>query len=141
MKKLSILLLLLVLATGSSQLFAQTISPENSSEFYYFNISLERVYPTRLGYLLQYRAGPYGVATLAIPNGWFTFAGARAELINLPPGNSWPYMSVFYRNGEFSHIRIYVHRSRAHQTWGNVPLSTDLSIFFDDVDENVVLVF
>ena len=128
MKKL-IITLLVAFAFGSP-LFAQTISPENSSDFYYVTVRLEKVYPTRLGYILAYRKGVNTIGRVAVPNEWFTFAGGKAELIKLPYGKNWPMMTVFYKDGEFSHLRLYVHPWKAHETWGSIPLSSDISGYF-----------
>ncbi|MDR2478828.1 MAG: hypothetical protein LBD48_05885, partial [Treponema sp.] len=114
-----------VCAIGSP-LFAQQISPEKSSEYFYENITLEKVYPSRLGYILQYRKGLNGIGRVYVPNEWFTAAASKAELITLPPGKNWPSMTVFYKEGEFSHLRLYVHRWKGHNTWGNVPLAAPI---------------
>ena len=131
MKKLIVILLFLAVFSPLS-VFA--ISEENSSDFYYVNVHLEKIYPTGQGYLLLYRKGINQIATVGIPNEWFTDAASKAELIHLPKGKNWPSVTVFYKNGEFSHIRVYVHPSRGHQTWGNAPQSADVSRYFQDQD-------
>jgi hypothetical protein len=130
MKKFVIILLCCVCI---SPLFAE-ISKENSSDYYYVNLSLERVYPSSQGYILQYRKGVSGIATFGVPNEWFTAAASKAEIIILPRGRNGPTVTVFYKDGEFSHLRLYVHRSKAHQTWGNVPQGADVSKYFKDQD-------
>ena len=131
MKKLIIVLIFMALL---SPVFAQDISERNRSDMYYINVPVERVFPTSRGFIVQYRSGNNQITTIGIPNEWFTAAASRAELIQLPRGPNWPTMSVFYREGEFSHIRLYVHRVRGHQTWGNLPQSADVSRFFSDSD-------
>jgi hypothetical protein len=130
MKKQLIALAFLAVLVMNAPLFAQTISPENSSEYYYVSIRLEKVYPSKDGYILQYRKGVNELGRVAVPNDWFTFAASKAELLKLPPGKNWPTMTVFYKNGEFSHVRLYVHRSKAHPTWGNIPQNADVSSYF-----------
>ena len=127
-----IVIILCFLAMIGIPLFAQDISPENFSEMFYVNIRLEKIYPTRTGYIIQYRKGVNGIGSVGVPNEWFTMAGSKAELITLPRGKNWPSMSVFYHEGAFSHIKLYVHPSKSHETWGNVPLSVDVSSFFTD---------
>jgi len=131
MKKL---IILLIVGAAISPLFAQPISEANASNMYYVNVPVEKVYPSGKGYIIQYTRGNNTIGTIGIPNAWFTEAASRAELIALPRGRNWPTMSVFYREGEFSHIRLYVHRSKAHQTWGSVPQSADVSKWFEDPD-------
>ena len=115
--------------------FAQvTISENNASEFYYFNVWVEKVYPSNTGYIVMYRQSANKLGKVGIPNEWFTDAAGKAELIILPSGKNWPSMTVFYKNGEFSHIRLYVHRQKSHGTWGNIPMATDVSSYFQDTD-------
>jgi hypothetical protein len=134
MKHISMAVVFLAVFALGSPLFAQKLSPEKSSEYFYENITLEKIYPSRLGYILQYRKGVNGLARLYIPNEWFTDAGSKAELINLPRGKNWPSVSVYYKEGTFSHLRLYVHRWKGHQTWGNVPLNVPIEEYFENVE-------
>ncbi|GHV94516.1 hypothetical protein AGMMS50293_08360 [Spirochaetia bacterium] len=134
MKKLIIGLVFLAALVFGSSLFAQQISPENSSDYYYVNVKIEKIYPSKLGYIIQYRKGANEMGRVAIPNEWFTFAGSKAELIKLPHGPNWPSLTVYYKEGEFSHVRLYIHWSKAHTTWGNVPQNVDVSEYFKDTE-------
>jgi hypothetical protein len=134
MKHISITVIFLAVFALGSPLFAQQLSPEKSSEYFYENITLEKIYPSRMGYILQYRKGVNGLARLYVPNEWFTDAASRAELITLPKGKNWPSVSVYYKNGEFSHLRLYIHRWKGHQTWGNVPLNVPIEEYFENVE-------
>jgi hypothetical protein len=130
MKKIIIILIFLAII---SPVFAQNNSGDGSS-MYYFNVSVERIFPSSEGYIVQYRKNVFELATIGIPNSWFNEAGGRAELIRLPGGANWPSMSVFYNNGEFSHVRLYIHRNRSHETWGNIPMGADVSRHFMDAE-------
>ena len=137
MKKIIVAAIFLTLFAFGSPLFAQKISAEHSSEYYYENVSLDKVFPTKFGYILQYRKGLDGLARMYVPVEWFSPAGAgKAELVTLPPGENWPSVSVYTKNGEFSHLRLYVHQWRGHETWGNVPLpiNSQLGGNFENVD-------
>jgi len=128
MKKLIFVLVLFALIIP---VFAQS----NSSELprvYYTNVPVERVIPTTQGYIIQYRSTSSIIATIGIPIDWFQSAASKADIVQLVSGHDWPSMSVFYKDGEFSHVRLYVHRSKAHTTWGSVPQGTDVSRFFGD---------
>ncbi len=115
-------------------LFAQQISPELESNMYYINVPVEKVLLSGKGYLIQYQTSTNMIGTVGIPYEWFTNAAANAELINLPPGKSWPTMSIFYREGEFSHVRLYVHRNKGHSTWSVTPQGADVSRYFQDAE-------
>jgi len=43
-------------------------------------------------------------------------------------------MTVYYKEGEFSHVRLYVHRWQDHQTWGNVPQNINIDSYFEGVE-------
>ena len=134
MKKfIFVLVFIAVFATGAP-VFAQSLPTDKESEFYYVSISLETIWPYRSGYIVQYRKGSQGVGRVYLPYEWFTDAASKAEIITLPRGNSWPSMSVYYKNGEFSHVRLYVHSWRSHQTWGNVPQTVNIDHEFDNIE-------
>jgi hypothetical protein len=137
MKKIIVARVFAAILAAGSPLFAQQDSREGQeSEFYYINISLEKVFPYRAGYIVQYRkGGSVGrLATTYLPMEWFTYAAGKGEIIGLPRGRGWPSMSVYYKNGEFSHVRLYVHPVYTHSTWGAVPQSVNIDDRFEGID-------
>ena len=128
MKKLIIVLFFFALI---SPVFVLSEDIDHPS-WYYVNVPVERVIPTVFGYVVQYRSSSSVIATVGIPIDWFTDQASKAELRYIYAPRGWPTMSIFYSDGEFSHVRLYVHRSRSHQTWGYVPAGTDVSRFFGD---------
>ena len=141
MKKLIILLVVLFLSIQGASLFAQTThtSHNNSqwkeSEYYYFNVPIEKIYSHRLGYVVVYRRGVNQMARMFLPEVWFTGVDGKGDLFGLGPGSEWPSMSLYYKNGEFSHIRLRVRRNRSHETWGFVPLNVNIDEHFKDIEE------
>lgn len=131
MKKLIIVLLLLAVI---SPVFAQDKKSDKKDDVYYVNVQVEKIVPTNTGYVIMYRGNSNALSIIGIPNEWFTDAASCAEMVRLADGGDWPSMSIFYINGEFSHVRLYIHRVRGHHTWGNVPHGTDVSKYF--VDKN-----
>ena len=120
-----------VIATGVP-VFAQNSNREGQeSEYYYVNISLEKIWPYRKGYIVQYRKGLNQIGRLYLPYEWFTEAASRGEIITLPKGKAWPSLTVYYKEGEFSHLRLYVHRWASHPTWGSVPQNINIDSNFD----------
>jgi len=102
--------------------------------FYYINVSVEKVYPTKQGYVVQYLCPSSTIAIVGVPNEWLANAAGRAEIVTLPSASDWPTMTVFFVDGKFSHLRLYVHPAKSHLTWGNVPQGADVSKFFTDAD-------
>jgi len=96
-------------------------SGESWSEYYYVNVPLEKVYPHRLGYVISYRKGGAQLGQAYIPMKWFSKAGGKGELIRLATGTEWPYMTVYYKDGVFDHVRLFVRASLSHESWGNLP--------------------
>jgi len=127
----------LVILTAVSPIFAQDYYNNNdSSNLYYINVRIEKIYPSGDGYVVQYLRSNSQYATIGIPMDWFDAAG-KAELLLLPPGSNWPTMSVFYNDGEFSHVRLYVHRSKGHITWGTVPQGANLGRYITEGQETL----
>jgi hypothetical protein len=136
MKKLIIAVLCAVIFAAGVPVFAQNNQDNrrSESEYYYINISLEKIFPYRNGYVVQYRQGINRMARAYIPTEWFVDPAGKGEIITLPKGRTWPSMSVYYKNGEFSHVRLYVHHASSHQTWGIIPQNVNIDSRFDDVE-------
>jgi hypothetical protein len=124
------IIIVLIFMAVISPVFAQNYSSGSSGEMYYLNIPIEKIYMSGEGYIIQYRKGISEIRTIGVPHAWFTEAGGKAELLKLPAGTNWPSMSVFYRDGDFSYVRLYVHRLKSHTTWSLVPQGADVSRYF-----------
>jgi hypothetical protein len=116
---------------------------EQRAPLYYLTVHVERVFPHKRGYVIDYRTGFTGTRTerLYIPREWFEDASRvesgeapKAELFLQDRGNAWPYLTVFYRDGEFSHVRVHLRRDRSHPSWGGIPSGTNLDSRFDGVE-------
>ena len=135
MRKLILLVVVGTLCLGGSLFAQEKKSKYKESEYYYFNIPIEKIYTYRQGYVVVYRKGVNQMARTYIPGDWFTDIGGKGEQIALGSGPEWPSMTVYYKNGEFSHVRLRVRRERNHESWGVVPFSVNLDDAFKDVEE------
>jgi len=141
MKKLVFAAIFIVFLFVGLPVFAQNQKNDRKdSEYYYVNMTLEKVYPYRRGYVVMYRKGLFQFNKAFLPAEWFTDADSKGEIIVLPPGKVWPSLTVYYKNGKFSHVRLYVHRWANHPSWGNIPQNIQLDDQFDNV-ESVTLEF
>ena len=131
MKKIIFALIFLAMLTPA---FSQNNNRNTETDMYYINVPIEKIYQTSLGYVILYRKGTNQLGTVSVPNEWFTDAAGRAEMMRLPSGPDWPTMSVFFKNGEFSHVRIYVHRVSGHRSWGLFPGTVDVRQYFTDTE-------
>jgi hypothetical protein len=134
MKKLVFAAIFIVSLAVVLPVFAQSQKDERDSEFYYVNVTLEKVFPYRKGYVVQYRKGLAQFGRVYLPAEWFTDVNSKGEIITLPAGTVWPSLSVYYKNGEFSHVRLYIHRLPSHESWGFIPQSVDIEKEFDAIE-------
>lgn len=138
MKKILSIAVLMTLITGAS-LFAQRPPAHvfQDSAYHYFNVPIERIYAHRLGFVVFYQRGGGSpqLARAFIPQEWFQEPRGRGQFVRLGAGAEWPSMSVFFREGEFSHVRLRVRANRSHATWGVVPLHANIDEFFEGIEE------
>ena len=135
MKKLVFFAVFIVLMVAGSPVFAQEDKHKHDSEYYYKNVTLERIYPYDFGYVIQYRRGINRMELAYLPLEWFTNPAGKGEIVTLPRGQAWPSLTVYYKNGEFSHIRLYVHPMASHHTWGTVPQNANIKSRFENIEE------
>lgn len=134
MKKILMAMILGLLVYAVPSLSAQSEKNYEESEYYYVSIPIEKIYFYKNGYIVLYQKG-FQLARTYIPMEWFTVPTGKADLITLGSGSSWPHLAIYYKSGEFSHIRLYVRRSRSHETWGVVPFNVDLDSYFANIEE------
>ena len=132
MKKILLLTVFVVLLEVPS-LFAQGYS--KPSDYYYHNVTIEKVFTYKLGYIVVYRKGLHQMARTYLPQEWFSSAGGTGEVIYLGSGKEWPSLTVYYKEGEFSHVRLKIRRERNHETWGMVPRTANLDDFFRGIED------
>ena len=116
--------------------YAQESSSGNrESDYYYVNVTLEKIYSYRKGYVVSYRKGMSDMAQAYLPLEWFQGTDAPSEIVRLGSGSTWPSLSVYYKNGTFSHVRLYVRREMGHSSWGSIPQTADLDSYFENVED------
>jgi len=135
MKRKILFVVLITLLLGVSLFAQQSGSKYKESEYYYYNVPIEKIYAYRLGYVVIYRISGNRLARTYLPGEWFTTIGGKGEIVGLGSGKEWPSMTVYYKSGEFSHVRLRLRRQRTHETWGVVPLSVNIDDYFKDIEE------
>jgi hypothetical protein len=134
--KRSLFLIILGLSFASIlPLAAQTLDKDHESAFYYVSVPIEKVYPYRKGYVVEYRKGTAGRARTYLPIEWFSASAGKGEVIPQGTGPGWPRLVIYYKDKEFSHVRLYVRRNMNHETWGNIPLNVNIDDRFEDVND------
>jgi hypothetical protein len=87
-----------------------------TSAFYPVRVDVVKVFSHADGFKVIYRKGSADVGTVYIPVRWFV-PGGKAELIR-GEDTSFPYISIFYKDGKFDHLRLYVLADQRDLTWG-----------------------
>ena len=108
---------------------------ENESEYYPVFVQVEKIYNYSKGYIVRYRKGPFQMAHTYLPIEWFRGTSAKGQVVRQGSANTWPRLVVYYKDGEFSHLRLYVHRDRNHETWGVARASDELDSKFENVED------
>ena len=134
MKKMFFAIVVCFVLSAAAPLFAQKISEGRESKHYYVRVDLEKIYPYRKGYIVQYRKGVNQMGRTYIPYDWFTAADGKGSLVTVE-GKTWPSMTVFYNEGKFDRVALYVHRSKGHTTWGSVPVTVNIDDKFENIEE------
>lgn len=125
MKKLILLIVIFMLIASIGAFAAET------SNYYVKTIPIIRVYDHTLGYKVIYMKSNFDLHVIYLPKEWFKVAAETGEdpKAELATGmdSSYPYFSVFWKDGGFSHIRLYLHNNLMHQSWGDIDPSIDLT--------------
>ncbi len=116
------------LVVGFIALIAAPVFAE-TPQFYIKTVFVERIHTHRLGYRVEYNRSNFRLGQVYVPYRWFSPAG-QAEIV-YANSRSVPYMDVVYRDGEFSHVRLYVHRDAGHPSWVSLPDSEETARRFD----------
>jgi len=120
--------------------FISVFVSAEESDLYVKTVYIEKIYTHRLGFKLIYPVGTQSLGTLYIPHSWSGYAGARAAVI-YGYGDNYPYMEIFWANGEFSHLKLYVMENPYHQSWGVLQNSEVPEGAFDVEIENFEVKF
>ena len=128
MKKIcAILAVLMFLAVAGS------ISADES-KLYARSFKIDRVYPHALGYKVMYLTGRLTYATTYLPHKWFSMSATKDGVQakgEIAFGNdpSYPYMIVFWNEGKFSHVRLFLKKSMRDISYGVISINQDPSVF------------
>jgi len=125
MRVIRLLSLVLLVGFVAGLAYAQEQDSEEDSLFA-VTVPINRIYPHSQGYEVVYNKTDLYPAVAYLPARWFTGAAGKGEII-FEQNDAVPYMVVYYRNGEFSHVRVFAHSSRSHTSWGVLRSDADLS--------------
>lgn len=120
-----LLISVVVALLGVSGAFAQN-QGEDDVDVQVMTVYVQTIYPDSQGYKVIYNRSDLYPGEVYLPGRWFTNAASKGEILYTSHPSA-PYMTVFYENGEFSHVRLYAQENRAHRSWGALGSGQDLS--------------
>ncbi len=126
MKKLCTTLVILLFVLAIFPVFSET----NTDDVYVKTIPIIKIYSHRLGYKVVYFNSKRQLSNIYVPMSWFTHAAGKAELVTGDEPD-YPYFSIFWKNGKFDYIRLYVKSDMADTSWGVLTDTPDLEKKFD----------
>lgn len=108
--KRAVPILLLLLALGA---FGQ----EQDTKVYVKTVPILKILTCSAGYKVLYVKSDMQVGMIYLPLSWFGKAGGQAEIV-FGKDPSYPYFSVFYKDGKFDFIRLYLIDDVKDLSWG-----------------------
>ena len=127
-------------ATTTTTTTTTTATPATSStnpiakDAYYKSIPLIKVWMHQLGYKVQFWTSKSQVGDIYIPLTWFNQGpNSKADIIygNEP---SYPRLVIFWVDGKFDHVNLYVLNNYESGTWGVLNQAGDLTSQFNVED-------
>ena len=126
MRRTAFLVILLVLACSVA--FAQQSAER---KVYVKTVSIARVYPHALGYRILYFKSTLEYGEMYVPGSWFKFDGAGRGAVVWGNTNEFQYLAIYYADGKFDRIVLYLHENPTHISWGVLPPGIDLTTQFN----------
>lgn len=123
MKKL-IFISLVLLLLSSVFVFA------DESEMFVKTMPITRIYMHKFGYRVVYLKTDMTLADFYVPMRWFDEAGGKGVLIRGYDA-AYPYFSIFWKQGEFHSVKLYVKDNLDDESWGSMDLTPEESAVFD----------
>ena len=130
MKRAGFVLAAGLLLMSSLPSFAQQANT-NPKDAYYKVVPIVKVWMHQLGYMVQFWSSKSQISNIYIPLTWFNQGpNSKADIIY---GNErgYPYLSIFWVDGKFDHVNLYVLNNYDSLTWGVLSQATDLTSQFN----------
>ena len=98
-------------------MLAVAVFGQEQPQVYVKSVPILKIFSHPEGYKILYMKSDMKVGELYVPHRWLSKSGGRAEIV-YGKDSSYPYFSVFYRDGKFDFIRLYVIEDVHDLTWG-----------------------
>ncbi len=113
MKKTIGLVLIFLAFWSLFSLYAQ----EQDTKLFVKTVSIIKIYTHSAGYKILYLKSNMDLGEFYVPMHWFTRTGGKGEVVwgDQP---SYPYFSIFWVDGKYDHIRLYLQKNLGSESWG-----------------------
>lgn len=129
-----------VLPLVAQEAGAENSGPVKSSEYYVVQVPVEKIWIHNKGYVVQYRKSALVDKKAYLPLSWFVLSEDnpgpfKGEIIPIGPGKTWPHLAIYYKDGVFSHVRLYIRREPGHISWGRIEPYSSFDEQFQNADD------
>lgn len=126
MRRTAVIVILVALACSA-------VSAQQSAErsVYAKTVRIARVYPHGLGYRILYFKSTMEYGEMYVPTAWFTFSGGGKANVIWGESAEFPYLTIYYVDGKFDRILLYLHANMHDVSWGTLPPGIDLTSQFN----------
>ena len=107
--------MILLLLLAAAAVFAQQ---SEEPQVFVKTVPIMKVLAHPLGYRVLYVKSNMEVADFHVPYSWFK-PGGKGHVV-FGSGRSYPFFSVFYVDGKFDHVKLYLVESMGHISWGSM---------------------
>ena len=111
--------------------FAASAQQSAERKAYSKTVAIAKVYPHSLGYRILYFRSDMQYGEMYVPGSWFKFGAAGKVAVVWGSTAEFPYFTIYYLDGKFDRIVLYLHSNMKDPTWGTLPAGIDLSAQFD----------
>lgn len=119
-------------------LFVAGVASAAESTLYAKAVAIQKVTSHEKGYKVTYFTSHGELKTVYVPLEWFYQVGEyktsdgfiKAEIVR-GAGSSYPYMQIFWKDGKFHHLRLFVKDNYDDRMWGVVNPAENLGAKFD----------
>ena len=131
--------IVIVIAAAGLFFFAAAMAgaQQQRDDVYAKTIPIVKIYGHQFGYKIVYSTSNLRLHTMYVPNRWFVRAGSKGQVV-WGDSPEYPYFTVFWRNGEFNLIRLYVHQNLGNSSWGILRGGEELRQLFEVEEPDLV---
>ena len=110
MKRVILIILLIMIV-------AVTASGQQLKDLYCKTATILKIYNHQLGFKVFYLKDDADVGSFFVPSDWFYGATGRGTIV-WGEQYEYPYLTVYWEDGEFKYLKLFLRRNMQHETWG-----------------------